>query len=373
MFKVSIITRHAIINYGSFLQALATQKIIESYNMKCEIIDYVRKDEDYRTIESALLKKKEKWNRNILLKMLYLCIRQPSTLIAGKRFEGERKEYLNLSKRYSTVEELKNDTPSADMYVSGSDQVWGPTGDGSIDDSYLLSFTNKRKIAFASSFGHGQIREDRLSVFKKYLTKYEAISIREQSGVDILKAIDIKANRILDPTLMVDSTFWEQYLTPMPNEEYILVYQLHNNAFFDKFVKKLAKEKKMKVVRISPMLYHVFRPGRMVWCLSFKTFLSYVKKASYVITDSFHGTAFAINFNIPFWEIIPQNGTETRNRELLEMFGLSERIITDYDCLDTIDNPINYACVNEILKRERAKSRELLLSMLVGEKNENGM
>ena len=138
--KVSVITRHAIANYGSLLQAFATQKVLENLGYESEIIDYIRDDESYKQHEKTLLKRKEEWNSNPIKKALYLLMRQPESIAAGKRFEKERKELLNLSERYTDSKTLKDNPPAADIYMTGSDQVWGPVANGTYDDSYCLSF-----------------------------------------------------------------------------------------------------------------------------------------------------------------------------------------------------------------------------------------
>ena len=99
--KVAVITRHAITNYGSLLQTIATQRVIEKMGHSCEIIDYIRDDESYKRHELTLLKRKPEWFNNPLKRMLYLFLRQPESIIAGKKFEIEQKKWLTLSRRYT--------------------------------------------------------------------------------------------------------------------------------------------------------------------------------------------------------------------------------------------------------------------------------
>ena len=124
--KVSVITRHAITNYGSLLQAMATQTVLERLGYESEIIDYIREDESYQKHEITLLKKKANWYNNPIKRMAYLALRQPESILAGRRFEKERIQFLHMSKRYTAPEQLQNDPPIADIYMTGSDQVWGP-------------------------------------------------------------------------------------------------------------------------------------------------------------------------------------------------------------------------------------------------------
>ena len=114
--KVLIITRHAIINYGSLLQAMATQQLLKSIGWDCEIIDYIRSDENYHNQEKTLLKGKSLFSNNLLKRVAYLVLRQPESAMAGKRFAKMRKKYLNTTKLYSDIEQLQKNKPVADIY-----------------------------------------------------------------------------------------------------------------------------------------------------------------------------------------------------------------------------------------------------------------
>ena len=153
--KISIITRHAPSNYGSLLQAIATQKAISKLGHQAEIADYIRKDEYGLKGLLTLLSHKERWNKNILKKWTYITLRYPGDKLAQNKFERMRKKYLSLSMRYSSLENLKNNPPHADIYMTGSDQVWGPVSTGVYDSAYFLSYVpdQLKKIAYAGSFG----------------------------------------------------------------------------------------------------------------------------------------------------------------------------------------------------------------------------
>ena len=97
--------------------------------------------------------------------------------------------------------------------------------------------------------------------------------------------------------------------------------------------------------------------------VSLFTFLSYIKNARYMLTDSFHGTAFAINFHTPFLEVLPNNKTGARNQSILQLTGLEDRIVTDFNDFSLADRQIDYAKVNEIMHRERERSMEKLAEL----------
>ncbi|SCZ79719.1 polysaccharide pyruvyl transferase family protein [Pseudobutyrivibrio xylanivorans] len=362
--KIDVITRHAITNYGSLLQSLATQTVIEELGHECEIIDYIRADESYKEHEKTLLKNKKKWNNNPFIRFAYLALRQPESIYAGKKFEKQRNSYLKLSKRYSSRESLKQDCPKADVYMTGSDQVWGPTEDGSYDDNYCLSFVNDaKKIAYAASFGRTDMNPELRAYFTNHLSKYNHIAVREDSAVKMLEDFNIKAEQVLDPTLLFEKDFWLSYTEDICRKKYLLVYQLHNDKKLGEYAAKIAKEKGLELIRVSASFHQINRPGKLILCPSVAEFLGYVKNATLMVTDSFHGTAFAINFNTPFVEVLPNNKTGTRNMSILALTGLSDRILSD-DNLNVAEKEVDFSYANKILAEKRRESKEILRKMI---------
>lgn len=365
--KVVVITRHAISNYGSLLQAMATQQVIESLGHSCEIIDYIREDESYLNHELTLLKRKPNWYNNPIKRMIYLALRQPESVKAGRKFEKQQAKYLKLTKRYTSPEELKKGKPIADVYMTGSDQVWGPVENGTYDSSYCLGFTddNDKRIAYAASFGHTEMTKKLQAYYKKWLSKYNHIAVREDSAVSLLKDMGIDTLQVLDPTLLFDSNYWEKYCNPINTKgKYVLIYQLHNNKKLGEYAKKVAKAKGLPLIRISASFHQIIREGKMVWAPDLGEFLSYVKNAECMITDSFHGTAFAINFNTPFVEVLPNNNTGTRNVSILKLTGLSDRVLKDENDVALADKQIDFSYANKVLAEKRKESINVLKMMI---------
>ena len=364
--KTSVITRHAISNYGSLLQTIATQRLIEGLGHSCEIIDYIRRDETYRDQEKTLLKGKT-YNTSFLKRSAYLALRQPESIAAGKHFEKMQKQYLHLTKRYSSLAELEQDRPRSDIYMTGSDQTWGPVMDGSYDSAYCLSFTGDkdRRVAFAASFGRTKFTPEIEAYYKKYLSRYEAISVREDSAVQLLNAWGIEAKQVLDPTFVVERTVWERLVKPikLQSKKYILVYQIEHNRKMDEYAKKAAKRAKLPLVRVSAYLHQITRGGRFVYCPDVGEFLSYIKNAACLITDSFHGTAFALNFNTSFVEVLPGE-TSTRNMSILRLTGLTDRVLQNDSDFDLAMRPIDFTYANRVLAEKRGESLSVLKEML---------
>lgn len=367
--KIAVITRHAVSNYGSLLQAIATQYAVEQLGHACEIIDYVRDDETYRNVEKTLLKGKPKWNSSFLKRWMYLLLRQPESIIAGRIFERERKKYLHNSKRYSSYDQLAQDKPEADVYMTGSDQVWGRVSDGTFDEAYLLAFTDDtdRRVSYAASFGHTNMTDQLADYYKRWLTRYTVVTVRENSAIDLLKGLGIPAEQVLDPTLLIEGNRWRQFAGEKPSMRYVLVYQIHNNPQVDAYAKKVAQAKGIPLVRVSTSLHRLGWEGKAVWLPKLKDFVGYIAGTECLVTDSFHGTVFAINLNVPFVEVLTENGTQSRNVSILEMTGLTDRILRDPADIRLPDAPIDYQYVNQILAQKRQESFEILEKMLQGQ------
>lgn len=365
--KVSVITRHAPSNYGSILQAIATQKAIEKVGHSAEIVDYIREDESGLKGLMMLLSHKKEWNNNIFKKFLYILLRYPGDRYAQYRFSQMRRKYLHLTSRYSTIGELSKSYPIADIYLTGSDQVWGPIATGHYDEAYFWRFLSSscKKIAFASSFGRTDFTAETMKKYSELLSTYAFIAVRENSAVKLLEDMKVSCKgQVLDPTLLLDLNEWNQLADSEAFCDYVLIYQIHNNPVLDKYAKDFAAHIGLPLIRISPSLHQISRGGRFIFLPTISKFLAYIKNASYIITDSFHGTAFSINFNKQFLEVLPNTKTGSRNVSILQLTGLQDRIVTDYTDFSLYDKKIDYIKVNKILNAERVKSFALLKQMI---------
>lgn len=364
---IKVITRHAPSNYGSLLQSIATIKILERLGHKCTIIDYVREDECGLKAVLTGLKNKKGWSGNTFKKLAYIALRYPEEKMAEVKFGMMRKEYLKLTKRCRTHDDLKR--LDADVFMTGSDQVWGPTLNGHYDSAYFLSFVkNKRKIAYAASFGRTDFTPSILSEYQKLLMSYSGIAVRENTALDLLKQMNIKcAGQVLDPTLLLTAEEWSKYIKKDRRDKYVLVYQLHNNPVLSGYAVKFAEHVGLPLFRISPTFHQIRRGGNFIYLPDISDFMSYIKNCTYFITDSFHGTAFALNFNRQFVEILPNNKTGSRNQSILQLTGLTDRIVTDYNSYNIAEKSIAYGEVNTIIAGERNKSINILCSLLNNE------
>ena len=368
---LKVITRHAPSNYGSLLQSIATIRTIERLGHECEIIDYQRPDE--RGLKSVLTQaSRKKAYANPMKKMLYVAIRYPLEKYAQVKFDKMRRKYLKMTPRCSSHQDLKK--LEADVFMTGSDQVWGPTVDGRYDSAYFLQFVESHtpKLAYAASFGKTKFDERTVVEYKSLLAEYDKIAVRENSAVTMLHdwGLNNCVGQVLDPTLLLDSEEWKRLLVDESDsrkyegKKYILVYQIHNDPKLSDYAKRLAKHADLALLRVNPILHQKVRGGKFICCPDLGEFLALIDNASCIVTDSFHGTCFAINFGKQFIEILPNNATGTRNQSILELTGLSNCILRDFNDYSLIDELIDYGKVHEILKNERAESIQVMKDLL---------
>ncbi len=363
--KVSIITRHSVPNYGSLLQTYATQRTIEELGYEAEIIDYTRYEERSNNLSNTLIKGK-KWDKNFLTRFIYKTLQTKNYARMYKKFDGYRKEILNQSDiNYGNIVELENNPPVADIFCSGSDQIWGKIGTVNYDETYFLEFVkNKKCISYGASFGTSKLDEQLDNNINKLLEKYTSILVREDSAKQILEKKGIKnVYQVLDPTFLINKNELENFTKKAERKEktkYILVYQLHANKEFNKYAKEIAKRKNLKLIRVGYSIYHIFRSGKLILLPTPYEFLNYIKNAEYVLTDSFHATALSIIFNKKFIDILPNNNTQTRIESVLKLFGIEKQILKNYNNFELIDNTINYDIVNKKIQEEKEKSISLL-------------
>lgn len=367
--KVLVITRHAIANYGSLLQAIATQKVVEDLGYECKIIDYIRKDEYRANSTVTIAKTKDKIRKNPILFALYCLVRFPENVIINGKFERMRKKLLPMTKLVQTKEELKNNLEKADIYMTGSDQVWGPILYGGYEWAYMLDFApeDKKKVAFAASFGKMDIDKETAEAMRIYLKRYDSIAVRENQADKLLRSWGLNSTQVIDPTLLINAQGWKKLLNYSDNKKkgkYVLIYQIHNNKKLSQYAENFAKKMNLPLIRVSAMLHQCFKGGKFVAVPDLTEFLTYINNAAYLVTDSFHGTAFAINLNTPFVTLMPETGTSARNISLLELTGLTNQIAKDVNDFHVLDSEVDFTEANRILEEERAKSIDVLKAML---------
>lgn len=359
--KVGLITFHGSHNYGSVLQAYATEKLVEKLGYDCEIINFRMKSQ--KEYYSLLKTNYGLWTFGQDVLMLP---------IHGKRKERARKfeEFISnfhLSGReLSNYEDLKEVSDKYDIYLTGSDQIWSNRipelvkSDKDYTGVYFLDFAeeSKPRVAFSSSIGEINIED--LKKKKEWLDKFSQISTREKYGVDLLTKItgkDIKLT--IDPTLMIDKSVWSELVghERLIKEKYIFLYTLRgykNGRLWAQALEDFSARTGLKFVCVSPFFPIKSKAALNVPEAGPKDFLNLIANAELVFTDSFHGTAFSINFNKPFYSFTGTKAGDNRKLEVMKLLGVEDRAIEKLDEIKSIsDYSMDYSMCNENLGRLR--------------------
>lgn len=332
MKKIGIITFHNSYNCGSMLESYAIQKKISDIKKnKVEIINFSNDGQHEVYAE---------WYKNNSLKNI---IKNILIFPARKRiknnnhmYEKFKNEYFNLTKSYSSINELSDE--EYDYVVSGSDQIWNITiEDG--DDAYFLPWVKKaKKIAYAPSFGAKRIKDftDDYKKYCDYINDYDFLSVRESNGQKWIKEMTGKKVPILlDPTLLLKREDYDKLVdnnisTP---KKYIFFYSPGFDKKICEYVKKISEKYNLKVITWSTKSYYIKRVKRFGFELAEyenpSSYLYYIKNAELVLTTSFHGTIFSTIYNKKFITI--KNGG---------MYGDDDRVITLLNQLEMMDRLI---------------------------------
>lgn len=361
-------------NYGTVLQNYALQQFLKQLNVRAFLI---RIQFDSRQSRIQMYKRMaEKYG---LKKLAGHIISRPFTKALNAVFHVKQKDLsrdfmnfietnLNPSGIFRSYSELKEHCPPADFYIAGSDQIWNTYGKSEEEiksdiSAYLLSFVpdETHRSSCAASFGSLEFDSSFSDIFKNELEKFEFISVREQSGVDICRKLGIQ-NALLqpDPTMLVSVSEYKDIESKslVPEKPYILLYLLGNTTDFSiRSLKSFATQNNLDMLYVSANemqrinFYEKAYPTINEW-------LGLFDCAEYVVTNSFHGTVFSLIFNKNFLSV-PQCGEFKKQNgrvcSLLEYFGLSSRILKKGN-IEHIMNPIDWDSVNAKLEKIRKKS-----------------
>lgn len=374
MKKVGIITTFRQPNWGSVLQAYALQKAIENLGFNAELIDYIYPNEFHW--QRGLLWGQKKTSFKDLVKSIkakFLC----NLGIKAHDLGYLANEFINrnvkVSKRICTHSELHKLPPSYDIYVSGSDQIWNPnTMKG--DMSYFLDFAplGTHKIAYASSFSCKSIPAEYRQMYVEYLSQYKAISVRENNGKAVVsELLGIEVPVTLDPTLLLNKDEWNVLADKAKKvklpEKYILCYMLAYT--FDvstpmcELLSNVQEKYKFPVIALKglPKGYagDVYSLPRN-YDIGIAEFLNLIRNAEIVVSSSFHGTAFSLNFGKPLFALAANNDDD-RVASILNEIGLDNLLVySDNIQIDNV-NPYYYDLEEQTkLELLRNESKEYL-------------
>lgn len=322
--ELAIVTMSYGMNYGNKLQNYAMQVIYEAMGVSVEtvrlkpIVDYT----------STLKEKLNDFGSKIKKKAL--CKVYKSNIKKRKEcFEDFNNNYLNFSKQIypmNAYDELNNE--KYEIYSVGSDQVWNSYFD-EFSEVFLLSCLdeNKIRISYAASFGCESINPIYKEKFRNELKKFKAISVRENEGKKLIESLgNLSVEIVLDPTLLLGRNEWDALINTKKfsdkKDDYILTYFLGEmESDMKRCIKKYAKEKRLKIVELNKISTNYYSVGPI-------EFVSLIKNAKMVFTDSFHACCFSIIYGKQFW-VVTRNSVKksmnTRINTLLKNLDLESQ------------------------------------------------
>jgi hypothetical protein len=204
------------------------------------------------------------------------------------------------------------------------------------------------------------------AAMKKYLDDFSLVTVRENSGKALLDTLGVSnCHQILDPTLLIAREQWiaDFDLKPSRPYEYVLLYQLNPGREMTNFAREIAGKSGCKLIVISNNIRMSVPGAEQIDNPTVEQFLELVLHAKCVVTDSFHGTAFSLNFGREFFSWMPGNYS-TRLMSVLELVGLQDRAFTRYDARWETVPPIDHQKVDGILARERERADRLIEEVL---------
>ncbi len=349
--RLAVLTFHQSLNYGALLQAYALRFVLNSLGADADILNYKYpcKDKIYRVLPFNGL--------GSLKNLIKRCFFVPKV---RKKINPFIKKFLINTLSFDKSSLYKTND-SYDAFIVGSDQIWNTEiTDG--DTAFLLDFVqdDKKKNSYAASFGVSNLEDKDKGLFGPKLASFNKISVREEQGVGIIKDLIGKdVLQVIDPILLLSEEKWRQIAVLPEEEDFILVYLMKQDKEIIKFARNISRRTKLPLIIIANTAKRRLR-GKYVFA-SPQEFLGYFMKARYVITNSFHGLAFSINFNKDFYAALHSSavGKNTRLESLLNMLGLKDRLIDVCP-----EGPVDYEKANLILERERQKSLDFLKQII---------
>lgn len=359
--KIGIMTWFRYYNYGTVLQAYALQEKVKSYKYEPYLIDYMPKGtniqiNDIRTFYNCacekLLNKRYSSNYN--------------------KFDAFVSNYIDKTVPCNSYVELKDIADDYSAFICGSDQIWSPDN---FDFNYFLPFASENKIiSYAPSIGKDKINSDILSKkMSELISRFKYLSVREEKGKNIIKELcELDAQVVVDPTLLLNAKEWSKLIDKkleksLLNKKYILCYFLGPSNKYYTSVTKCANENGYSIINVPTLnnqKLNFFNPDIEIGPIEFLTFL---KNASLVMTDSFHGTIFSINFNVDFYTYkrFKDNDKRSQNSrivDILKKLDLSNRMIDPHSLKDSTS--IDYDSINIKVEKIRNDSATFLSESL---------
>lgn len=351
-------------NYGSALQSWALKEAVNNLGYHAKLIDYcpeILKDKD------PLNPFKNMWDKDEeSIKMVELTM--PAIKENYYKFEKFYTDRFDRTKKVYTKDNF-NDVmidENIDGFVCGSDTIFCVDEFG-IDDGYYANYDcmkNSYTVSYAASFGDSHFNEETYKLLDERLKNFKAIGIREDGMVPyIKKRVNVPVSKVIDPTLLLKKEDYQQIIAPdQKREKYLLLYARRYNPKMSLYAENLAKEKGLKIIEISLRATNK-DIHEMRYDAGVEEFLELVKNAEFVVTNSYHGMIFAVQFQKQF-VVFSREQCDTKITELLKTMGLSDRMLISGE--EDYNKIIDYELVHKRIDDFRKQSLDFLKMELDG-------
>lgn len=360
--KIGLLTFHCAQNYGAVLQCYATQEFLKSKGYDVEVVDYR---------PNYLLRPYRLFNVKRLAcgNPIKSCINLVKELIQFPRRCYRQWAYRRFVNKYLALSDaVDQDSIPAyyDTYVVGSDQIWNPKLTYGFDDVYFCRFAfpkgNRRYVAYAASMEAKELCADANQYYQEALAHFDAVSVREGDLAKLLQPLtSLPITQVLDPTLMADPRIWNAFSGRYNSKKkYVVIYQGRSSKESERIAKEIARQVGGEIVILST--WFSLSRGEKHQNIAPEKFVDIIRNAACVITTSFHGTAFSIIFNRPFYTIRMNDGADSRSQSLLTALGLQDRMVDASK--SPIFSTIDYTEANVKLEELRRNSQQFIMDAL---------
>ncbi|MDA3769084.1 polysaccharide pyruvyl transferase family protein [Streptococcus thermophilus] len=369
--KIGIITWFTGPNYGTNLQAIALQYFLHQQGNDVSIINYDVAPPTVKNCGRNIIEKIKNQPHKYLTK--YALYKYKAQILnRNKKMVSEIQKNCNFTDRIQSEEELIENCNKFDLLICGSDQIWNPNW---YNKFYYADYPEilTPRISYAPSLGVNNIPKDKLREIIRGLKKFDAISVREEKGADILTPyLEEKPSVVLDPTFLLSEDDWAS-IFPLKNDhesnDYVLAFFLAENKQHFRATQDFAKRHNLKYIIVPYVGISYLQKGEKLAGTSSGDLLNLIRNAKYVITDSFHITVFSLIHKKQFYTFqrFKEDAYSSQNvriTNLLKLVHLENRMIP-YEMTSIMDlEDINYIEKSSIMKREISKSMEFLLTSI---------
>lgn len=330
--KISTITCHDVYNYGASLQAYALMHYLESLGHQVQIIDYKPK---YLSGHYRLMAADSPRVGNSRLKaMLYVLAKLPGRLLSRRRkwaFDRFRDSHLKLtSMRYGSFFELRDNPPPADCFIAGSDQIWNTLRPNGKDPAFYLMFAPAGTVraSYAASIATDVVEEADRSLMRNGVSALNYVSVRESTGAEMLEGMGIdKVTHVLDPVFLVSKETWRAVGSGHHDQGYVLVYDFDASGEVERIATELAAKRGLRIYSVSQGKYPYAH--RQFPHAGPEDFVSLIRDAQVVVTNSYHAIVFSLIFGVDFYTAGRSENINSRMSDLLAQFQFDMHALVD--------------------------------------------